>query len=137
MEIRKLGLQTLIIDGAHNPQKMATFISNLATIYPQQKFTFLVAFKKSKDFKSMLKKIIPMADKILLTQFSTSDMDNHWSSIDNSIIENFLTSKNFLNFTTITNSPSDILENITASKKPVVITGSLYFIGSVYSLLVQ
>lgn len=132
MEIRKIGSQKLIIDGAHNPQKMDAFISNLSEMYPNEKFTFLVAFKKSKDFKSMLKKIIPLADKILLTQFSTSGMDNHWSSTNNETISRFLKSQKFNNFLIVGNKKSDIINNIKQLKKPVVITGSLYFIGSIY-----
>ncbi|HAS00082.1 MAG: bifunctional folylpolyglutamate synthase/ dihydrofolate synthase [Candidatus Moranbacteria bacterium GW2011_GWC2_37_73] len=129
------GGQTLIIDGAHNPQKMKTLSNNLAKIYPSQKFTFVIAFKKGKDFKVMLKYIIPLADKILLTQFSTSGMDNHWSSIDNQEIATFLQSQNFKNFSIIKNKRSDILKNIRTSKEPVVITGSLYLISSIYPFL--
>jgi len=135
MEIKKIKNKTIIIDGAHNPQKMQALTNNLAQIYPQQKFTFIVAFKKGKDFKEMLKKIIPLADKILLTRFSTSGMDNHWSSIDNQEISAFLKSQNFKNFSTIENEHSHILENMRTSKKPVVITGSLYLVSSIYPFL--
>ncbi|MDD5464706.1 MAG: Mur ligase family protein, partial [Candidatus Moranbacteria bacterium] len=135
LEIRKINSKTLIIDGAHNPQKMKALTSNLVSIYPQQKFTFVVAFKKGKDFKVMLKYIIPLADKILLTQFSTSGMDNHWSSIDNQEIATFLQSQNFKNFSVIKNKRSDILKNVRTSKEPVVITGSLYLISSIYPFL--
>jgi dihydrofolate synthase/folylpolyglutamate synthase len=135
LEISKIGQQTLIIDGAHNPQKMEALTSNLAKIYPQQKFTFIVAFKKGKDFKAMLKKIIPLADKILLTQFSTSRMDNHWNSIDNQEISAFLKSQNFKNISIISNKKSEILNAIKTSKKPVAITGSLYLIASIYRYL--
>lgn len=139
LEICKFGKQTLIIDGAHNPQKMNATTSNLAKIYPKQKFTFIVAFKKGKDYQEMLKLIVPMADKILLTQFSTSGMDNHWSSIDNTEISTFLISQKFKNFSTIKNNKTEILKVIRgipacqqAGKKPVIITGSLYLIGSIY-----
>lgn len=129
------GRQSVIIDGAHNPQKMDSLTTNLSAMFPKQKFTFVVAFKKGKDFKKMLKKIIPIADKILLTQFSTSGMDNHWSSIDNDEISKFLKSQNFKKFKIISNKHSDILENVRMSKKPVVITGSLYLISSIYAYL--
>lgn len=132
MEILKTEKQTMIIDGAHNPQKMEALTSNLAKIYPEQKFTFIVAFKKGKDFQEMLEKIIPLADKIILTQFSTSGMDNNWNSIDNEEISTFLKSQKFKNFSIIGNKKSEIKNIIKASKKPVVITGSLYLISSIY-----
>lgn len=135
MEILNIKKHTVIVDGAHNPQKMKTFANNLSKIYPQQKFIFLVAFKKGKDFEKMLKTIIPLADKILLSRFSTSTMDNHWSSTDNETIAIFLKSLNFKKFAIISSDLPDILNNIKKSPKPVVITGSLYFIGSVYNHL--
>ena len=132
MEMLKIKDKTVIIDGAHNPQKMGTFTGNLANIFPGQKFTFLIAFKKGKDYGKMLKHIIPLADKILLAQFSTSGMDNHLSSTDNKIISKFLEKHNFTNFSIMENSHSHILKNMRISKKPIVITGSLYFIGALY-----
>ncbi|NTW27617.1 MAG: hypothetical protein HGA36_04790 [Candidatus Moranbacteria bacterium] len=135
LEIRKIDRQTLIIDGAHNPQKIEALTSNLANIYPKQKFTFIVAFKKGKDFKGILKKILPLADKIMLTEFSTSGMDNHSNSIANEEIATFLKSQKFKNFSIIKNKKLDILKEIKTSKKPVVITGSLYLISSIYHLL--
>jgi dihydrofolate synthase/folylpolyglutamate synthase len=132
LEIRKMGRQTLIIDGAHNPQKMEALTGNLSKLYPKQKFTFIVAFKKGKDYKAMLKKIIPLADKILLTQFSVTGQDNHWSSTDNTEISVLLKYQKFKNFSIISNKHSDILQNVRMSKKPVIITGSLYLIGLLY-----
>ncbi|EKE20374.1 MAG: hypothetical protein ACD_8C00010G0003 [uncultured bacterium] len=135
MELLKIKGRNLIIDGAHNPQKMDALTSNLSAMFPRQKFSFIVAFKKGKDFKQMLKKIIPLADKIILTQFSTTGMDNNWISIDNQEISKFLKSQNFKNFKIISNKKTEILANIKASKKPVVITGSLYLISSIYNFL--
>ena len=134
-EIKKVGKNTVIIDVAHNPQKMDAFIRNLAILYHKQKFNFLVAFKKGKDNKAMLKKIIPLADKIFLTHFSTKNMDNDWNSIDNELISKFLKTQRFTNFEIVDNKKIEIQKIIKASKKPVVITGSLYLIGSIYSFL--
>ncbi|EKE25165.1 MAG: hypothetical protein ACD_5C00267G0001 [uncultured bacterium] len=131
MEMLKINGQTFILDGAHNPQKMKTFIENLSFIYPNQKFVFVAAFKKGKDWKKMLEKIIPTAEKIYLSGFSLSNQDNLHSSIDNQEISKFLLQKNFHNFETIQHS--NILENVRMlsvdNKKPIIITGSLYFIG--------
>ena len=149
MEILKIKNQTIIIDGAHNPQKMEVFTNSLQSIFPNQKFTFLVAFKKGKDFEKMLKYIIPLADKILLAEFYTSLMDNHLSSTDNVTISKFLQKQNFQNFEIIKNGHSGFpclggrrVQNVRMlsskngqRKKPIVITGSLYFIGSIYPFL--
>ncbi|EKE19031.1 MAG: hypothetical protein ACD_9C00161G0002 [uncultured bacterium] len=132
LEIRKIGKQNVIIDGAHNPQKMKVLTNNISKIYPDQKFAFIVAFKKGKDYKEMLKNIIPLADKIYLTQFSLAG-DNHWNSVENFEISEFLKNKNFKNFSIIKNNKTDVADIIWKTKKPIVITGSLYLIGTIYS----
>lgn len=135
MEIRKNGKNFLVIDGAHNPQKMKTFISSLQTVFPNQKFDFILAFKKGKAFKQILKKILPLANHLFLTNFSTSNQDDHWSSVDNEKIAAHLKKENFKNFSTIRNNQKEIPTAIKKSKKTVVLTGSLYLIGSVYAYL--
>ncbi len=136
-EIKKIQQNTVIIDGAHNPQKMHAFTNNIAKIYPKQKFTFIIAFKKSKDFQEMLREIIPLANKIFFTHFSLSNQDNLHSSINNQEIILFLESRNFKKFKIIGNNKTEISKVIHDSKKTVVITGSLYLIGSIYKYLKQ
>lgn len=130
MEIRKIKGQTFILDGAHNPQKMEAFTSNLSAIYPGQKFIFYIAFKKGKNYEDMLAKIIPLAEKIYLSSFSLSNQDNPHSSIDNQEISDFLLQKNFHDFETM--RYPDILKNARVlsrnKKKPIIITGSFYLI---------
>lgn len=135
MEIRKNGKNFLIIDGAHNPQKMTTFITSLKLIFPDQKFDFILAFKKGKDFKRILKKILPLANHVFLTSFSTSNQDDHWSSVNNAEIANYFKKEKFKNFSIIKNNEAEVLAAIQSSKKSIVLTGSLYLIGSVYAYL--
>ena len=59
----------IILDGAHNPQKMSAFIESLKTIYPNKRFDFLLGFKKGKDYATMLQSIIPLASTIYTTSF--------------------------------------------------------------------
>lgn len=135
--IIKYGNREVIVDGAHNPQKMEIFTRNLSKIYPGQKFDFVIAFKKSKDFKKMLEILIPLANKISLSSFSISGNKAHSDSTDNRIISEYLKNKGFNNFEIIKNNEAEILKTIKSSKKPVIITGSLYFIGSVYPCLIK
>jgi dihydrofolate synthase / folylpolyglutamate synthase len=132
MEIRKIGKTSLVIDGAHSPQKMGALIGSLEKIFPSQKFDFILAFKKGKDFKEMLRKILPTANHIFLTGFSTTNQDDYWNSIDNAQIETFLRKEKFIRFSIIQNNGKEILLTVKKSKKPVVLTGSLYLISSVY-----
>jgi len=132
MQQLNIGKKVIILDGAHNPQKMASFTKSLHKIYPNQKFSFLIAFKKNKDYGKMLKKIIPIAKNIAITNFS-SNQENYPTPVDTLEIANFLTSYNFLDYSIVNNSPSDILKKIKTGEDIFVITGSFYLIASVYS----
>lgn len=133
MEIRKIGKTSLVIDGAHSPQKMNALIESLENIFPKEKFNFILAFKKGKDFKKMLKKILPIANHIFLTGFSTTNQDDYWNSIDNAEISAYFKKEKFKNFSIIQNNRKEILSIVKESKKTTVLTGSLYLIGSIYS----
>jgi dihydrofolate synthase / folylpolyglutamate synthase len=135
MEIRKNGKNFFIIDGAHNPQKMTAFISSLRLIFPNQKFDFILAFKKGKDFKKILKKILPLANHVFLTSFSTANQADHWSSVDTAEIASYFKTEKFKNFSTIKNNETEILTTIQNSKSSIALTGSLYLIGSIYKYL--
>ncbi|MEI8343639.1 MAG: Mur ligase family protein [Candidatus Moraniibacteriota bacterium] len=135
MELREIGKRYLIIDGAHNPQKMQAFITSLLVIFPQQKFNFVLAFKKGKDFEKILSHILPIANQIYLTDFSTSNQDNRASSIENIEIIAYLKQNKFEDYSIINNNEKEILSVINGSSKFVILTGSLYFIGSIYGYL--
>ncbi|MDA1316458.1 MAG: bifunctional folylpolyglutamate synthase/dihydrofolate synthase [bacterium] len=72
-EIIDYGEKKIILDGAHNPQKMSAFIESLKTIYPNKKFDFLIGFKRGKDYESMLDLILPLARHMYITEFAKQD----------------------------------------------------------------
>jgi dihydrofolate synthase/folylpolyglutamate synthase len=133
-DIKNITNKIVIFDGAHNPQKMQAFINALTQKYPNKKFNFLLAFKKGKDYKNMLKIIILWADSIILTSFFTDSQDMINLSEKPSIIGQQLKKIGFNNFTVV-------LSNKKAWKKllnqtgPIVVTGSLYLIGEIYRLI--
>lgn len=130
-ETKKINGKTIIIDGAHNPQKMKNFISSLKKIYRGKKFIFLIAFKKGKDYKDMLKEIIPIAQKIILTEFKSAQEFAPVSEKAETLAE-ILKRLGFKNFACIPNSQS-ALEMYKKSDDIVVLTGSLYFISYIYN----
>ncbi len=134
MQQMNIGNHDVILDGAHNPQKMSSFTKSLSKIYPDKKFSFLVAFKKDKDYKQMLKKIIPIAKNITITNFYSSQ-ENYPTSADTSEIANFLKTQDFLNYSIIDNSEKNIINEVRKNKGIFIITGSFYLIASIYSYL--
>lgn len=59
----------IIIDGAHNPSKIASTIYNLEN-HSYKKFFLVVAISADKDWKTMLKILLPKTDKLYITRFN-------------------------------------------------------------------
>jgi len=133
--IFKINKKTLIIDGAHNPQKMAGFIKSLKKIYPQKKFAFLLAFKKNKDCQKMIKYIIPLASQIIITQFFIKNQKPLHLSEEPKFIAKSLIKENFYQYKVIRNPKDALRLLLEKNKEPVVVTGSLYLASEIYSYI--
>jgi len=128
--------QLLILDGAHNPQKMTALLKSLKTFFPNQKFTFVLAFKQRKDFAKMLKMIVPFAKNIIITSFMVTSQDMvHLSQPHQSMVKIFQ-KLNFSKFETIPDQSSALTTALQFNNN-IVITGSLYLLGEIYPILKQ
>lgn len=126
----------IVLDGAHNEQKMRAFIKALKQLDTDKKYTFLIAFKKGKDYGKMVKLLIPFAHRIgITTIFSTNPDFSHFSTDPQSIRE--VLEKNAFKNSEMVEGRDGIRSFLDKSKTDVVITGSLYLLGDVYSLLKQ
>jgi dihydrofolate synthase / folylpolyglutamate synthase len=59
---------TVIIDGAHNPQKMRAAAQVLAEDYPQQDKVLVVGMLKTKDAAASLREILPHVSRVIATE---------------------------------------------------------------------
>lgn len=137
MQKLKINNKTVIIDGAHNPQKMAMFIKNLTFYFPKKKFTFILAFKKDKDYKNILRYIIPFAQKIIVTSFFNQTKSQGVTNIAESphTIARILNYLNFKDYC-VCESSEKALKMLLKDKKTIgVITGSLYLLSEIYPKL--
>lgn len=134
MDFIEINGSNLILDGAHNRQKMDSLVKTLAKIYPHKKLVFLLAFKQGKDYKQMIKKVIPIASEIVLTQFGDLSQDLPHSSQNIASMQHFLEKKNYTKTVTFSKSKAALWYCLN-KKEDVVITGSLYFMADIYTLL--
>ncbi len=134
MSISKISNSTVIFDGAHNPQKMSSFIKSLKHFYPNQKFVFIVAFKQKKEAKKMLQSIVSIASQIILTSFVVNDQDMIAISQTINDLINILNQLNFKNFRVI-NNPELAIKTSVKESDLVAITGSLYLFSKICSEL--
>lgn len=123
--------KTLVIDGAHNMQKMSAFLSTLESLYPGEKYVFLLAFKHGKDIKPMIELIEKYTKEIVLTEFwvDTQDMPN--ISEKSGSIKKFIKVVPFKEFS----QPQKALDYVMSREQKVIITGSLYFASEIYKLM--
>lgn len=134
-DVKRIAGKTVVFDGAHNPQKMLAFISALTKKYPVKKFNFLIAFKLGKDYKKMLKIIVPFADSITLTSFHTKNQDVINLSEKPEKIGFILSEVEGFNNFEIKLPLKKAWEAVLNKKEPIVVTGSLYLVGDVYRLI--
>lgn len=131
----KIKNKTLIIDGAHNFQKMSNFLKSLRILFPSQKFTFIIAFKKGKDYRSMLKLISVIANKIILTRFFVKNHDIAHISEESKNIVRILEDLKFTNFTFEENTDKALKDVLSTKDEIIVATGSLYLMSDLYRSL--
>jgi len=121
----------IILDGAHNRQKMKAFLTALSTFAPGKKYTFILAFKNDKDYQQMLLRILPYANKIICTSIFSDNQDSHHFSTSPAIIRDFLINEGFTNVEIMENV-REIKSYLKNTKDDVVVTGSLYLLGDIY-----
>jgi dihydrofolate synthase/folylpolyglutamate synthase len=135
MEMIQYKDREIIIDGAHNPQKMEAFIKSLMNIYKEERFTFVLSFKKGKDYEPILRYVLPFAENIILTSFDNTNQGmGQLYSEDPNVIADILKKMNYGYFT-IESDLQKALDKSLESKKLIVVTGSLYLVGEVYNLI--
>ncbi len=124
----------IILDGAHNPVKVKTFLTSLTKIIPSKKFVFLVAFKTGKDIEQMLKLMKPHAKTFIICEFSKiTDMGKHFTTPAKDI-EKILKKMNFSGEVLVERDSAKALKeakNLADENHPLIVTGSLYLIGEI------
>lgn len=124
----------VILDGAHNPAKMQALRQTLKELFPQKKIIFLLGFKKKKDITTMIKELLPITKKFIVTKFATLiDVGQNMSVEPKQIQRMIRKIDNYIICEIFPDSYSAFTHLVkTANKKDIVcITGSLYLIGEI------
>lgn len=72
MDTRQLHGKTIIMDGAHNVQKMSALIDSFHGLYPGVKPTVVIALKHDKEYPSIAKLLSTFAARVIVTSFNSS-----------------------------------------------------------------
>lgn len=82
MEVRTVGNKTVILDGAHNPQKLHTLVTSIAERYPQQPIATLASFVQGRGYSldENVQELAHISSVIIGTSFHTAQDARHDST---------------------------------------------------------
>ncbi|MCJ7740999.1 bifunctional folylpolyglutamate synthase/dihydrofolate synthase [Candidatus Microgenomates bacterium] len=127
----------VILDGAHNPDKIKALVSAIKTIYPRKKVTVILAIKNDKNAQKMISQIVKIAHKVIFTQYNLVTDTGITKSYDSTDLFKIAKELKIGREIEIINNPSDALDQaIKKAKKDdlILVTGSLYLIGEIIRL---
>jgi dihydrofolate synthase/folylpolyglutamate synthase len=75
-ERRVIGGRTAVLDGAHNPMKLAALVATLQEVHPGARFPWVLAFKQDKDLDAALHVVAPAASVVVATEFRSAGGDH-------------------------------------------------------------
>lgn len=126
--------KTIIMDGAHNQQKMAAFVSSFQAVYPGQKAALLVAFKEDKEYQQAIDELVKISDNIIITTFSgAQDLPSH--AIDPEAIMAYCRTKNVKKLQVAVEHIEGYKLLLEQPEPLLVVTGSFYLIAQLRAQL--
>jgi dihydrofolate synthase/folylpolyglutamate synthase len=75
-ERRLLADRPVVLDGAHNPMKLAALVATLQELRPGARFPWVLAFKQDKDIDGALRVLAPVASGVVATEFCSDGGDH-------------------------------------------------------------
>ncbi|MCL2037588.1 hypothetical protein FWG95_01125, partial [Candidatus Saccharibacteria bacterium] len=131
--------KTIVIDGAHNPQKITAFVESFAAKFHDKKVAMVVGFSTNKadDIVKNLTILKKLSDQIVLTTFDESTIEVSWSSgISISDLSASATEAGFSNFSTAEDPARALDVAIETDAEVVAVVGSFYMLNHVRPVLV-
>lgn len=138
MEIRKAAGKTIVVDGAHNPQKLHALMQSVRAQYPDTDIAVLVGFAKSRTpanrSNAGIREVANVAAHIILTSFSVNRLQPHDSDSPASAAAT-LRDIGFAPYE-IAEDPVHAFRLLLQRPEPVaVVTGSFYLLNTIRPLL--
>lgn len=127
------GDKTIILDGAHNAQKMKTFIDSFKQKFPGESPAALLAISDDKDLDAIARELEGVASFIIVTSFK-SNQDLQKISIDpKKLAKYFTVSKTVVE----ADAGKALALLLKRPEKTLLITGSLYLISEARKALAK
>ena len=134
LEIMHIMGRTVVLDGAHNEQKMHALIEDLRRLFPGMAASFLMAFKHTKDIAGPLADIADFATNVVATEFTIHQDTPFVSHEAEDIIRRLPSGPTRMSVT----RPTEGWEKVLALDTPlVVVTGSLYLDAEIRQIIAR
>lgn len=123
---------TVITDGAHNEQGVELLSKNLRTLFPDQKFTFVVGMMRDKGYMDMIEKVGDLASLFLTVS------PDPGRGFDAETVASDLRDKGYLaQSKKQTSEVIHYIKNKARKNEIIVVFGSLYLVGDLRKQLIQ
>ncbi|MBI4990786.1 bifunctional folylpolyglutamate synthase/dihydrofolate synthase [Candidatus Gottesmanbacteria bacterium] len=131
----KLKLNPLVIlDGAHNPDKVKALADSVKKIFPKKRITTIIAIKNDKDAKEMLTQLLEVSYKVIFTKFElTADIGIITSYDPNKLLGIGRTIAKDKSMSVTADAKKAVDQAIKSAKSSdlILVTGSLYLVGEI------
>lgn len=129
MDVRQVQNKTVIMDGAHNTQKIAAFLKSFKQKYPATRPAILLALKEGKDYREIVSLIAPTTDNLIITSFQ-ANQDTPINSMDpRELAQAFEQAGNHA--TVISDANQAFKQLLAAPEQVVIVIGSFYFLSQI------
>jgi len=119
---------TVILDGAHNPQKMRALAETMEKLYPDKSYYLIVGMLATKDAKQSLAHLLPQAKKVIATKPHLIGKPSTSSQQIAQIVKEGKPEIEVDQYDTALEAVQQVIEEA-ASDDIILITGSLYMLG--------
>lgn len=129
-ELRRVQDKQIILDGAHNSQKLSALVATIKKVYPNKKFSVVFGGSRSRKLSQLLEILRPIAKEFVFTTYSARKSDTKRAANDfsGSEIEGIES--------TVLNQPKAVISYIKESKSDNwLVTGSFYVASEIGQLL--
>ncbi len=130
MDITQVNGKTLVMDGAHNTQKMAAFISSFQNLYPGVKPAILISLKDNKDHNALVPLLAPFAGRIITTAFETSQ-DSFVRSMDPESLAKAFRQAGVTSAQAVTDKDKAFQTLLASAESVCMVTGSFYLLNQI------
>lgn len=130
----------VLIDGAHNPQKLTAFAANFAKQFAGKSAVLVVGFSHNKidDVAENLRILAQLSRKIIVTEFCENTVEVQWGrSVPAEILRDAARQAGFANVV-VAKNPADALNSALATDAAVVaVVGSFYLLNHIRPILLD